>query len=61
MDGVEVISVKDGPETLGYNPCWRKALMTLGSNLGVEGDQMRQRSPVLTVCVYILMYMLTLL
>lgn len=26
--------------------------MTLGSNLGAEGDQMKERSPILTVCVY---------
>lgn len=42
-DGIEVISVKDGPETRGYDPCWPKALMILGNNLGVEGDQMRER------------------
>lgn len=42
-DGIEVISVKDGPETWDYNPCWPKALMTFGSNLGIEGDQMRER------------------
>lgn len=47
-----MVSVKDGPETLSYNPCWPKALMTLGGNLGVERDQMRERSPVLTVWAY---------
>lgn len=35
--------VKDGPVTWGYNTCWPKALMTLGSNLGVKNDQMKDR------------------